>query len=116
MWLFYGSNDLPEGERPPIPYVPELEDPQWKPVYGEIEFECGHWSVFENAIDMAHIHYLHSDSFGNSDKPQIKSMTTSADAYGISVDFVLHNKPVNAFWNFSKVGPLLLKLRVWAHK
>lgn len=30
-------------------------------VYGEIEFDCGHWGVFENAIDMAHIHYLHSD-------------------------------------------------------
>ena len=34
-------------------------------VYGEIEFDCGHWGVFENAIDMAHIHYLHADSFGN---------------------------------------------------
>ena len=34
-------------------------------MYGEIEFECGHWPVFENAIDMAHIHYLHADSFGN---------------------------------------------------
>ena len=34
-------------------------------VYGEIEFECNHWSVFENAIDMAHIHYLHNDTFGN---------------------------------------------------
>ena len=34
-------------------------------MYGEIEFECGHWAVFENAIDMAHIHYLHADSFGN---------------------------------------------------
>ena len=38
---------------------------RWRPVYGEIEFECGHWAVFENAIDMAHIHYLHADSFGN---------------------------------------------------
>ena len=43
----------------------QLEDPDWKPVYGEIEFGCSHWSVFENAIDMAHIHYLHADSFGN---------------------------------------------------
>ena len=34
-------------------------------MYGEIEFECNHWSVFENAIDMAHIHYLHSNTFGN---------------------------------------------------
>jgi len=65
IWLFYGSKSLPEDERPPIPFVEELEDPSWKPVYGEIEFECNHWSVFENAIDMAHIHYLHNDTFGN---------------------------------------------------
>jgi phenylpropionate dioxygenase-like ring-hydroxylating dioxygenase large terminal subunit len=64
IWLFYGSV-LPKDERPPIPFVPELEDPSWKPVYGEIEFACNHWSVFENAIDMAHIHYLHNDTFGN---------------------------------------------------
>lgn len=65
IWLFYGSKSLPKDERPPIPIVDELEDPSWKPVYGEIEFECNHWSVFENAIDMAHIHYLHNDTFGN---------------------------------------------------
>lgn len=65
IWLFYGSKSLPVDERPPIPFVEELEDPSWKPVYGEIEFECNHWSVFENAIDMAHIHYLHNDTFGN---------------------------------------------------
>ena len=45
----------------PFPYTP-FHHPA---VYGEIEFECGHWGVFENAIDMAHIHYLHADSFGN---------------------------------------------------
>jgi phenylpropionate dioxygenase-like ring-hydroxylating dioxygenase large terminal subunit len=103
IWLFYGSKDLPEDERPPIPYAPELDDPAWRPVYGEIEFECNHWSVFENAIDMAHIHYLHDDSFGNTGKPQIHDMTCSTDAYGINASFGLHNKPVNALWEFSKV-------------
>jgi len=39
-------------------------------VYGEMSFEAPHWPVFENAIDMAHIHYLHNDSFGNSDRPR----------------------------------------------
>lgn len=76
-------------------------------MYGEIEFECSHWSVFENAIDMAHIHYLHGDSFGNEDMPQIRQMTCSSNAYGINADFVLHNKPVNAMWEFSKVGQCL---------
>ena len=53
-----GSPDLPEGERPPIPFVPELEDPKWKAVYGSIEMGCEHHDVFQNAIDVAHIHYL----------------------------------------------------------
>ena len=57
VWLFYGAASLPVDERPPIPFVPELEDPSWKAVYGEIEFECDHWGVFENAIDMAHVSF-----------------------------------------------------------
>ena len=91
-------------ERPPIPFVPELEDPAWRPVYGSIEFNCPHWGVFENAIDMAHIHYLHSGTFGNQEQPEIRNMTCSTDAYGAYASFGLHNKPVNALWDFSKVG------------
>ena len=167
VWLFYGGDNFPADERPPIPYVPELDDPTWKPVYGEvllmqssdeegsfvrdcsnctlltthldlycrtvvihchradlvmlvylagtcrswsllhsageIEFDCNHWSVFENAIDMAHIHYLHSDSFGNQESPQIRGMQTTHNAYGVKASFGLHNKPVNKFWEFSQV-------------
>ena len=55
---YQGSPDLPEDERPPIPFVPELEDPEWKAVYGSIEMEAEHHDVFQNAIDVAHIHYL----------------------------------------------------------
>lgn len=93
-------------ERPDIPFTPELEDPLWRPVYGEIEFDCPHWGVFENAIDMAHIHYLHGDSFGNKEQPQIRDMTCKRLAWGVQASFRLHNKPVNALWNFSKVSLL----------
>jgi phenylpropionate dioxygenase-like ring-hydroxylating dioxygenase large terminal subunit len=56
-------------------------------VYGEIEFECSHWGVFENAIDMAHIHYLHGDSFGNADKPAVMDMTTTRDTFETACNF-----------------------------
>jgi phenylpropionate dioxygenase-like ring-hydroxylating dioxygenase large terminal subunit len=56
-------------------------------VYGEIEFDCGHWGVFENAIDMAHIHYLHGDSFGNADKPEVMDMTTTRDTFETACNF-----------------------------
>lgn len=103
VWLFYGSTKLPEDARPPIPYTPELDDPAWKPVYEEMEFDCNHFGVFENAIDMAHIHYLHSDSFGNQDAPEIRDMEASADAYSVTATFKIQNKPVNAFWALFKV-------------
>lgn len=52
VWLFFGSKKLPKDARPPIPHVPELNHPKWKAVYGEIEFDCNHSGVFENAIGM----------------------------------------------------------------
>lgn len=103
VWLFYGSTKLPADARPPIPYTPELDDPSWKPVYEEMEFDCNHFGVFENAIDMAHIHYLHSDSFGNQDAPEIRDMEATADAHSVTATFKIQNKPVNAFWALFKV-------------
>ena len=52
---------------------------------------------------MAHIHYLHSGTFGNQEQPEIRDMTCSSTAYGVDASFRLHNKPVNALWDFSKV-------------
>lgn len=167
IWLWYGSQDLPRDARPPIPCVPELEDPEWKAVYGEIEFDCSHASVFENALDMvrpfpsfallafyfpdlnpfpfcfsncayipllidyidnssiflfsnkyisinieinynfllqAHIHYLHDDSFGNQEKPEIRNMAcTASDALSVTATFELCNKPASVLWEWTKV-------------
>jgi len=103
VWLFYGSPAVPDEERPPVPTVPELTAPGWKAVYGSIEFACDAWGVFENAIDMAHIHFLHGDTFGNQAKPEIRGMRVSTDAHGVTATFGLHNKPVNSLWAFSAV-------------
>lgn len=105
VWLFFG--DLPEDLRPPIPasFMPELDDPKWHAVYGEVEFDCGHWGVFENAIDMAHIHYLHGDSFGNQDHPRIHGMTaTQPSPYHVESQFRIHNKPMNKIWEWTNTG------------
>lgn len=59
--------------------------------------------MFENATDFAHIHYLHDDTFGNSDKPEIRDMQVTTDAWSVTARFALHNKPVNALWEWSSV-------------
>jgi phenylpropionate dioxygenase-like ring-hydroxylating dioxygenase large terminal subunit len=104
VWLFYGSKQFPKEARPPIPWTPELDEKKhWKTVYAEMEFECNHFGVFENAIDMAHIHYVHSDSFGNRDAPAIRDMEATSDAFSVTATFKIHHKPVNAFWALFEV-------------
>jgi phenylpropionate dioxygenase-like ring-hydroxylating dioxygenase large terminal subunit len=103
VWLFFGSKDLPADARPPIPYVSELDDASWKAVYGEIEFESNHSAVFDNATDVSHIHYVHSSSFGNQNKPEILDMTAEADEFGVTSKFKLYNKPSSVFWEWTKV-------------
>ena len=39
-------------------------------------------------------------------QPQIRHMTCSTEPYGVTASFGLHNKPVNAMWEFSKVNLL----------
>ncbi|GIL69464.1 hypothetical protein Vretimale_13577 [Volvox reticuliferus] len=113
VWLFFGAKGLPKDERPPLPITPELEDPNWRAVYGEMEFDCPHWSVFENALDMAHIHYLHSGSFGNQDKPVINDMKVSRDTWSVTARFSVHNKPVNPMWNFTAVPSVPVEARAY---
>lgn len=113
IWLFYGSPSLPEEQRPPIPFTPELEDPEWQVVYGEVEFEAGHASVFDNATDFAHIHYVHGSSFGNDEQPKLRNMKVVRDPYHITATFDLHNKPVNALWDWSKVPEVHILARAF---
>lgn len=53
-----GSEGIWPTAHPPQPtpllsWVPvSADDPEWRAVYEEIEFDCGHFGVFENAIDM----------------------------------------------------------------
>jgi phenylpropionate dioxygenase-like ring-hydroxylating dioxygenase large terminal subunit len=71
------------------PLKPSAPLPCARRTPGEIEFQSGHFSVFENAIDMAHIHYLHNDTFGNQDQPLIEGMnvTTADDDMSIQATF-----------------------------
>ena len=51
----------------------------------------------------AHIHYLHGDSFGNDEQPEIYDMQCTTQPFGITATFKLHNKPPSALWEWAKV-------------
>jgi phenylpropionate dioxygenase-like ring-hydroxylating dioxygenase large terminal subunit len=51
----------------------------------------------------SHIHYVHSDSFGNQDKPEIKDMKVTTDPFSVTATFSMHNKPASALWAWTQV-------------
>jgi len=69
VWTFLG--DLPEEERPPIPDIPELEDPQFKRVEGSYYWKVNYERALENGMDGSHAAFVHGSRFGNIKDPSV---------------------------------------------
>lgn len=63
VWMFYG--DLPEAERPPIPPLPEFDDPTKRPIYFEYKINANYTRTLENDMDLSHVYLIHKNTFGN---------------------------------------------------
>jgi len=65
-------------------------------------------------IDMSHIHYVHSDSFGNQDRPEIQDMKVDQYTYNINGTFRCVCEMVLCLTLFpvSNVGSFLLYARI----
>lgn len=104
VWIFFGPERIPRPDRPPIPHIAELDAGRdsWARVYGEVEIGAPHSDVFDNAIDMSHIHYLHA--FGDGDSPRIEDlvMDERGSAYACSGSLAISHKPVNVLWSWAK--------------
>ncbi|MBD2124590.1 aromatic ring-hydroxylating dioxygenase subunit alpha [Trichocoleus sp. FACHB-262] len=95
VWIFYG--DLPEAARPPIPALPEFDDPGLHPIYYETKVNAHYTRTLENAIDFAHISVVHTGTFGNGfDREQtIEEYDVSEEAWGgnANILFQQYTKP-----------------------
>ena len=69
VWAFLG--DLPEEERPPIPDIPELDDPQFKRVEGSYYWKVNYERAMENGMDGSHAAFVHGSRFGNIKDPSV---------------------------------------------
>ena len=69
VWAFLG--DLPEEERPPIPDIPELDDPQFKRVEGSYYWKVNYERALENGMDGSHAAFDHGSRFGNIKDPSV---------------------------------------------
>ncbi|MFN6528120.1 aromatic ring-hydroxylating dioxygenase subunit alpha [Nostoc sp. ChiSLP03a] len=79
VWLFWG--DLPEEERPPLPLLPEFDNPAWRAVYGEFRWNAHYSRVLENQFDISHLPFVHSNSIGSGIAEQHK-----IEEYGVRME------------------------------
>jgi phenylpropionate dioxygenase-like ring-hydroxylating dioxygenase large terminal subunit len=76
-YVFVFLGDLPEDERPPFPVidvldpVPQIRAEGFRTVTGEFQWSANFERVLENGVDIAHAPFVHGNSFGNRDKPEV---------------------------------------------
>ena len=98
IWVFMG--DLPPEERPPIPELPEYEEPGWRKFHFDWLLKGHYTRVAENAIDVSHLPFLHSATYGDHQDPVFKLEEFEEGEWGG------HGK-----YNHSTMVPGILRLR-----
>ncbi|WP_067860894.1 aromatic ring-hydroxylating dioxygenase subunit alpha [Nocardia shimofusensis] len=98
VWAFIG--DLPEAERPPIPHIPQHDDPAFRMVQVEMEMDANYERVFENAVDASHTPFVHGTAFGNPDKPQIPDFAIRSDDWSAEADIPMSPPPPKGLWGW----------------
>lgn len=77
-YAFVFLGDLPPEERPPMPFIEELDEVAhastegYRAITGEFHWAANYERVLENAVDIAHAPFVHSGSFGNPDSPVVE--------------------------------------------
>jgi phenylpropionate dioxygenase-like ring-hydroxylating dioxygenase large terminal subunit len=113
IWAFLG--DLPEAERPPIPHIPEADDPDFALITGEFTWNAHYARVCENAIDIAHTPFVHRNSFGNIDHPQVDDYEIVQDDYSGFATATLMPPTPKGLWKWIRRERTPVKATVGYH-
>ncbi len=67
-----------------IPPLPEYGEPGWRvvPEY-EFGFACTAMHLLENNFDPGHVAFVHRNTFGNPDRPELTDTVVSREPYGL---------------------------------
>jgi phenylpropionate dioxygenase-like ring-hydroxylating dioxygenase large terminal subunit len=69
VWAFLG--DRPEGERPPLPEWPEVDEPGWRRIEGVFAWNAHVDRVVEGGLDFTHGPFVHEGTFGRGLDPVV---------------------------------------------
>ncbi|SDG22715.1 Rieske 2Fe-2S domain-containing protein [Klenkia brasiliensis] len=78
------ATDAEGGPLADIPEVVEWDDPAWRQVpEGSWDFDCTAMHLVENNIDPGHVAFVHMNSFGNPDNPELTDQNVQRTPYGL---------------------------------
>ncbi|GGO78451.1 aromatic ring-hydroxylating dioxygenase subunit alpha [Nonomuraea cavernae] len=109
VWTFLG--DLPEEERPPIPYIPQHDDPAFRVIHWETTLEANYERALENVVDAAHTPFVHGTAFGNPDKPEIPDYEITQTDWYAEADILLNPPPPKGLWGMlakARIDPVIV--------
>lgn len=95
-----------------IPAIPELDDPGWFATRGEFVMNAPWMRVFENAIDVSHIHTVHASSFGAPERAVVRTESIERSEQEIRCEFSIHHKAVNPLWSPVTVDTVRVSVRI----
>ncbi len=98
IWVFLG--DLAEAERPPIPTIDVAEQDGWAQVRGEFEWNAHYTRVVENGVDIAHAPFVHRNSFGNINEPEVDDYEVTGDDYQFTASALLQPPLPKGLWKW----------------
>ncbi|MBE9060623.1 aromatic ring-hydroxylating dioxygenase subunit alpha [cf. Phormidesmis sp. LEGE 11477] len=113
IWIFYG--DLPEARRPPIPPLPEYDDPSFHSISVSVKFNAHYTRVIENALCPAHMATVHANSFGAgfAEDPRVAPYQVESRPWGLSakLQYANYTKPKGIFKLFFRPSRTTLNAR-----
>ncbi|WP_432842820.1 Rieske 2Fe-2S domain-containing protein [Dactylosporangium sp. CA-092794] len=67
-----------------VPPLPEYDDPRWRvvPEY-RWDFACTAMHLLENNFDPGHVAFVHRNTFGNPDRPELTDTVVTREPYGL---------------------------------
>lgn len=102
VWAFLG--DLPEHERPPLPELAWWERADLRVSGGHYDWSVGWDRVMENGLDFAHAAFVHGDSFGDPDRPEMGSFDVRSANVWHAEATMLMQRPVRRGWRRRPTG------------
>ncbi|WP_286979122.1 aromatic ring-hydroxylating dioxygenase subunit alpha [Pseudomonas sp.] len=88
IWAFLG--DLPESQRPPLPTLDWLEDPEVRVVSGHYDWQASWDRIIENGLDFAHAPFVHGSTFGDAEHPEMDAFDVELADWSAQAHMTMH--------------------------